>query len=68
MNDGSSNDSFDGILEQVKNKCTFYDFKEEFYTKKEYICYTCPGSAFPGKIGFARGAELDYIETFTDFN
>ena len=69
-NDGSSNDSFDGVLEQVKNKCTFYDFKEDGYGeyKKEYICYTCPGSAFPGKIGFARGAEGDYIETFTNFN
>lgn len=36
--------------------------------KKEYICYTCPGSSFPGKIGFARGVENDYIETFIDFN
>ena len=68
--DGSSNDSFDRVLEQVKKNCTFYDFKEDGYGeyKKEFACYTCPGSAFPGKIGFARGAESDYIETFTDFN
>ena len=69
-NDGSSNDSFESVLEQVKKNCTFYDFKEDGYGeyKKEFACYTCPGSAFPGKIGFARGVENDYIETFIDFN
>ena len=66
-NDGSSNDSFESVLEQVKKNCTFYDFKEGRY-KKEFICYTCPDSAFKGKIGFARGDKSDYIETFSDFN
>lgn len=67
--DGSSADSFNRVLEQVKIKCTFYDIKEDGYGeyKKEFICYTCPGSAFPGKIGFARGDTSDYIETFTNF-
>mgnify|MGYP003643079169 FL=1 len=70
---GKSDDSFDRVLEQVKKKCTFYDFKEggvKFIGayEREYICYTCPGSSFPGKIGFSRGVENDYIETFTDFN
>ena len=66
--DGSSMDSFNRVLEQVKNKCTFYGIKEDGYGeyKKEFICYTCPGSAFPGKIGFARGDGNDFIETFTD--
>ena len=66
---GSSHNSFESILEQVKKNCTFYDFKEgsrESYNGREYICYTCP--AFPGKIGFARGDKNDYIETFTEFN
>ena len=70
-NDGSSNYSFESVLEQVKNNCTFYDFKEgsrKSYNDREFICYTCPGSAFPGKIGFARGDKNDYIETFTEFN
>ena len=70
-NDGSSNDSFESVLEQVKKNCTFYDFKEgsrKSYNNREFICYTCPGSAFPGKIGFARGDENDFIETFTEFN
>ena len=67
--DGSSADSFNRVLEQVKAKCTFYDIKEDGYGefKKEYICYSCPGSSFPGKIGFARGEKNDYIETFTNF-
>ena len=67
---GKSDDSFDRVLEQVKKKCTFYDFKEVGYGeyKKEYICYTCPGSAFTGKIGFARDDKNDYIETFSNFN
>ena len=65
--DGSSDESFDRVLEQVKKKCTFYDFKENSLNL-EFICYTCPGSAFPGKIGFARGAKNNYIETFTNFN
>tara|TARA_B110000977_G_C10719044_1_gene354430 strand:+ start:40 stop:507 length:468 start_codon:yes stop_codon:yes gene_type:complete len=69
-NDGSSNDSFESVLEQVKKNCTFYDFKEDGYGsyKKEFICYTCPGSAFTGKIGFARDDKNDYIETFSNFN
>ena len=69
-NDGSSNDSFESVLEQVKKNCTFYDFKEEGYGsyKREFICYTCPGSAFTGKIGFARDDKNDYIETFSNFN
>ena len=69
-NDGSSNDSFESVLEQVKKNCTFYDFKEDGYgsSKKEFICYTCPGSAFTGKIGFARGDKNDYIKTFLNFN
>ena len=67
---GSSNDSFESVLEQVKKNCTFYDFKEDGYGsyKKEFICYTCPGSAFTGKIGFARDDKNDYIETFSNFN
>ena len=69
-NDGSSNDSFESVLEQVKKNCTFYDFKEDgwYSSPKEFICYTCPGSAFTGKIGFARGDKNDYIETFSNFN
>ena len=68
--DGSSHPSFNRVLEQVKNKCTFYDIKEDGFgsSKREFICYTCPGSVFPGKIGFARGDTSDFIETFTDFN
>ena len=67
--DGSSADSFNRVLEQVKTKCTFYDIKEDGYGEyeKEYICYSCPGSSFPGKIGFARGANSDFIKTFTNF-
>ena len=68
--DGSSNVSFNRVLQQVKKQCTFYDFKEStsFELKKEFICYTCPGSAYPGKIGFARTEENDFIELFTNFN
>ena len=67
--DGSSADSFNRVLEQVKTKCTFYDIKEDGYGvyEKEFFCYSCPGSSFPGKIGFARGDKSDYIETFTNF-
>ena len=67
--DGSSGDSFNRVLEQVKTKCTFYDIKVDDYGKyeKEFICYSCPGSSFPGKIGFARGDRSDYIKTFTNF-
>ena len=60
--DGTSSNSFNRTLEQVKSKCTFYDIRES--NKKEFICYTCPGSAYLGKIGFARGETSDYIENF----
>ena len=65
--DGTSNSSFNRVLKQVKKQCTFYDFKEAT-NKLDYICYTCPGSAYPGKIGFARGEKNDYIEIFINFN
>ena len=67
--DGTSNYSFNRVLQQVKKQCTFYDFKEYGLGEiKEFICYTCPGSAYPGKIGFARTEENDFIELFTNFN
>ena len=68
--DGSSNVSFNRVLQQVKKQCTFYDFKESpsFEFKKEFICYPCSGSAYPGKIGFARTEKNDIIELFTNFN
>ena len=59
--DGTSSNSFNRTLEQVKSKCTFYDIQDD---GKEFICYTCPGSAYPGKIGFARGEKSDYIQNF----
>ena len=64
--DGSSHPSFNRTLEQVKKSCTFYDFKEDGSGeyKKEFICYTCPGSKYPGKIGFSRGEGSDYIQIF----
>ena len=65
LTDGSSHSSFNRTLEQVKKSCTFYDFKEYGYgEKKEFICYTCPGSKYPGKIGFSRGENNDYIQVF----
>ena len=61
--DGSSNERFTRILEQVKRECTFYDFYDNY--GDEYICYTCPNSKYKGKIGFSRGDDgSDYIETF----
>mgnify|MGYP001242639435 CR=1 FL=1 len=66
--DGSSHPSFNRTLEQVKKSCTFYDFKEDGWgeDKIEFICYTCPGSKYPGKIGFSRGHDVDEIEIFTE--
>ena len=62
--DGSPDEDYTRILEQVKQECTFYDFYE--YWKGEFICYTCPNSKYKGKIGFYRGADnSDKIETFT---
>jgi len=43
----------------------FFDIIED--EGREYICFTWTGSAFPGKIGFARGDKSDFIETFPDF-
>ena len=60
--DGTSSNSFNRTLEQVKSKCTFFDIIER--GAKEFICYTCSGSSYPGKIGFARGEDSDYIQTF----
>ena len=62
---GSTSDIFNRTLEQVKSKCTFFDIIED--EGKEYICFNWTGSAFPGKIGFARGDKSDFIETFPDF-
>jgi hypothetical protein len=62
--DGSPNERFTRILEQVKRECTFYDFHDD--AGDEYICYTCPNSKYKGKIGFRRGdTGSDYIHTFT---
>ena len=60
---GSSQKSFDNVLNQVKKDCKFYDFKD--YGDDEYICYSCPNSSFKGKIGFLRGKNgSDSIRTF----
>ena len=63
--DGSSAFTFNKILEQVKSECTFFDIIES--EEKEFFCYTCTDSAYPGKIGFARGSENDYIKIFPNF-
>lgn len=59
---GSSDKSFEAVLNQVKKQCKFYDFKDDL--GDEYIYYTCPNSSFKGKIGFRRGEKEDFIMTF----
>ena len=60
---GYSNSSFESVLRQVKRECVFFDFIETY--KGEFICYSCPNSSYPGKIGFNRGKEKsDYIQVF----
>ena len=61
---GSSVESFNNVLNQVKKICKFYDFKDDV-NGWEYICYSCPNSSFKGKIGFLRGKDgSDTIQTF----
>ena len=60
---GSANQSFQNILNQVKKLCKFYDFYN--YIGTEYICYSCTNSSYKGKIGFFRDKEgTDTIRTF----
>lgn len=64
--DGGVATIYSRILEQVKRECTFYDIYNGKYGANdlEYICYTCPDSKYKGKIGFARNAVWNWIETF----
>lgn len=60
--DGSSDPTFENIVNQVKSECTFFDFIN--YFGDEYICYSCPKSTYSGKIGFFLGEESDVIMHF----
>ena len=62
--DGSTHHIFNRILEQVKSICTFFDIT--ISDANEYFCYSCTGSAYPGKICFRRGDKKDYIATFAN--
>ena len=60
---GSANQSFQNILNQVKKLCKFYDFKD--FGDDEYICYSCTNSSYNGKIGFFRSKDrYDKIKIF----
>ena len=60
--DGSSDPTFENIVNQVKSECVFFDFVKYFWD--EYICYSCPKSTYSGKIGFLLGEESDCIMHF----
>ena len=63
---GTPNKSYESVLKQVKRECVFFDFIED--SDKEYICYTCKNSSYPGKIGFSRGKDgSDYIKIFLPY-
>ena len=51
MESDNSENSYDLILKDVKEKCTYY--KVETMDDIEYLTYSCPESTYKGKLGFA---------------
>jgi len=62
--DGSSNTTFNNILNEVKRDCEFRTVLED---GGEYICYSCPNSFFEkglgnNYLGFKRNKSSDVIK------
>lgn len=49
--------TYQNIIQDIKNSCTFYKVHYDI------VWYSCPGSLYPGKIGFYVENGNGYIET-----
>jgi hypothetical protein len=58
---------FDRIVEQIKDKCSFFDILEN-YDGEEYVTYSCPGSSYKGKIGYTTKDGDGFIAHFLRYD
>ncbi len=60
----NSENPYDLILEEVKEKCKFYKIINE--NDKDYACYSCASSTYKGKIGFMVFEGTGFIRHFPE--
>jgi hypothetical protein len=60
----NSENPYDLILEEVKEKCKFYKIITE--SDNDYACYSCASSTYKGKIGFMVFEDAGLIRHFPE--
>ena len=55
---GEYNEAYQKIVSDIKNSCNFYK------VRNSTAFYSCPGSLYPGKIGFKVSGNLGIVQTY----
>ena len=65
-NPDTSENSYDLIVSEIKEKCKFYKIITSEISKVDYSCYSCTSSTYKGKIGFTVKEGWGYIMHFPE--
>ncbi|MEO2142951.1 MAG: hypothetical protein ABGW83_02380 [Flavobacteriaceae bacterium] len=60
--ENETDDVYDVIFEEVKEKCKYYKILN--YNGTDYVSYSCADSSYKGKIGFMVAEGFGYISHF----
>jgi len=61
VDEGNSNDTYNILIDEIKNNCTFYDTLKKDEWTYDYISYDCSESTYKGVIGYVITDSISYI-------
>ena len=62
---GNSSDTYNILIDEIKNNCTFYDTLKKDEWIYDYLGYSCPQSTYKGKISYVITDSISYITHHT---
>ena len=62
----NSENSYDLIVKDIKEKCKFYKIITTKISKDDFSCYSCASSTYKGKIGFMIREKTGFIKHFPE--
>ena len=66
LEEDNTENEYDLIVKEIKKNCKYYDIISKDYGDGiiDYVCYSCVGSKYKGKIGFMVSEGWGYIKHF----
>lgn len=61
IDEDNDEDSYNVLLDDIKNNCTFYDTLKNSVWTYDYVSYSCSESTYEGKISYVITDSMSYI-------